>query len=203
LREEIMDVARDLFVREGYHNVSMRRIATQIEYSPTTIYLHFKDKAHLLHSISEGAFTSLADTLESMSGEEPLARLRDGCRAYITFGLDHPNHYRLLFMSPDSDPLEGIAPAPASRRAFDYLRRGVAACIEAEIFVLRDVETISQSIWCLLHGLTSLLITKTEFAWIDRETLIETTLETMLRGLTSPQPITTLRAEKDANDLFT
>ena len=51
LRGEILDAARDLFLREGYENVSMRKIAEKIEYSPTTIYLYFQDKADLLDCI--------------------------------------------------------------------------------------------------------------------------------------------------------
>ena len=53
LRQEILDAARDLFLREGYENVSMRKIAEKIEYSPTTIYLYFQDKADLLDCICE------------------------------------------------------------------------------------------------------------------------------------------------------
>ena len=44
LREEILEAARELFLKEGVENVSMRAIAKRIEYSPTTIYLYFKDK---------------------------------------------------------------------------------------------------------------------------------------------------------------
>ena len=43
LRQLILDAARELFVEEGYDAVTMRRIAEKIEYTPTTIYLHFKD----------------------------------------------------------------------------------------------------------------------------------------------------------------
>ena len=43
LRRQILSAARELFVNEGYENVSMRKIANKIEYSPTTIYLYFKD----------------------------------------------------------------------------------------------------------------------------------------------------------------
>ena len=48
LRQEILDAAREMFVEDGYENVSMRKIAEKIEYSPTTIYLYFRDKADLL-----------------------------------------------------------------------------------------------------------------------------------------------------------
>ena len=34
VRRAILDAARDLFVTEGYPNVSIRKIAERIEYSP-------------------------------------------------------------------------------------------------------------------------------------------------------------------------
>ena len=36
VRRKILDAAHELFVREGYDRVTMRRIAEAIEYSPTT-----------------------------------------------------------------------------------------------------------------------------------------------------------------------
>ena len=48
LRDEIVSAARDLFIHDGFENVSMRKIAEKIEYSTTTIYLYFQDKVDLL-----------------------------------------------------------------------------------------------------------------------------------------------------------
>jgi AcrR family transcriptional regulator len=58
-RQEILDAARDLFVNEGYENVSMRKIAEMVEYAPGTIYLHFKDKAEILDTLCEQTFQKL------------------------------------------------------------------------------------------------------------------------------------------------
>jgi AcrR family transcriptional regulator len=38
VRHAILEAARDLFVAEGYRNVSIRKIAERIEYSPAAIY---------------------------------------------------------------------------------------------------------------------------------------------------------------------
>jgi AcrR family transcriptional regulator len=53
VREEILDAARTLFVKEGYEHVSMRKIAEKVEYAPGTIYLYFRDKAEILDRICE------------------------------------------------------------------------------------------------------------------------------------------------------
>src|SRR5215472_4189832 len=100
LRLEILRAARDLFVHEGYENVSMRRIAEKIDYSPTTVYLHFVDKADLLFHICEETFAKLAAKGERLLAErtDPLTKLKQLGRSYIEFGLQHPDHYKLTFM---------------------------------------------------------------------------------------------------------
>src|SRR2546423_841925 len=102
----IMDAARELFVEEGFENVSMRRIAEKIEYSPTTIYLYFEDKLSLLYAICQETFAKLAKRLEAHGREsaDPVETLKKGCRAYIEFGLKHPNHYKLTFITLPQHP---------------------------------------------------------------------------------------------------
>src|SRR5208283_6230223 len=89
LRQEILDAASDLFGKEGFENVSMRKIAEKIEYSPTTIYLYFKDKADLLDCICEETFARLVRKQNSIDQAiaDPIERLKKGLRAYIEFGL--------------------------------------------------------------------------------------------------------------------
>ena len=51
VRRSILEAARDLFVSEGYQNVSLRKIADRIEYSPAAIYGYFPSKDDLsVHS---------------------------------------------------------------------------------------------------------------------------------------------------------
>jgi len=72
----------------------MRRIADRIEYSPTTIYLYFKDKAELLESIARKhsqADSALTKILEQPG--DPIERLKRGLLAYVEFGLENPHHY--------------------------------------------------------------------------------------------------------------
>src|SRR5438128_3863248 len=65
VRRKILDAAHDLFAREGYDRVTMRRIADAIEYSPTTIYNHFEDKDDLVQSLCEEDFARLLGALQA------------------------------------------------------------------------------------------------------------------------------------------
>ena len=102
LRQEILDAARRLFIKNGFENVSMRQVAEKIEYSPTTIYLYFEDKSALFRSICEETFGKLERELEAIrkADQDPARCLRKGAEAYIRFGLHYPHHYQLVFHDP-------------------------------------------------------------------------------------------------------
>ena len=102
VRRKILDAARELFATEGYENVTMRRIAEAIEYSPTTIYLHFEDKDDLVRALCHEDFGRL---LEAMRWRRRLRGPRRGASASSAAPTrasrsQNPNHYRFMFMTP-------------------------------------------------------------------------------------------------------
>lgn len=187
LRQVILDAARELFIEEGYESVSMRRIAEKIEYSPTTIYLYFEDKLSLLIAICQETFAKLAKKMELIGREadDPVANLKKGCRAYVEFGLKHPNHYKLTFIIHPQHPKDPDWKVEESMgmKAYEHLRASVAACIEQKIFRQTDVDAVSQMFWAAGHGVTSLLITMEHFPFVDKNQLIDMTLDTLIDGL--------------------
>lgn len=188
LREEILDAARELFVKEGYHQVSMRRIAEKIEYSPTTIYLHFKDKSELLHCLCEETLARLLRTFESLSDarSDPLTRLKKGLRAYIEFGLQNPNHYKVVFlMDHQHKPADRRYHGPDSsgRKAYRHLRSLVEECVKQKKFRKLEPEIVSQTLWAGIHGVTALLIVMGDFPWVKPGVLIDSVIETMAGSL--------------------
>jgi len=189
LRQEILDAASELFVKEGYENVSMRRIADKIEYSPTTIYLYFKDKTELLEQVCQETFSRLSRHLGRIMEQpaDPVERLKRGLLIYIKFGLENPHHYRATFMMPLP---EGFShekykqPDSPGMQAFDFLRRCVFDCIGAGKFRKVDPELVSQTFWAGIHGVTSLLITHDKgFPWVGREQVMHSMVDTLVEGV--------------------
>jgi len=188
LRQDILDAARELFIKEGYENVSMRRVAEKIEYSPTTIYLYFEDKASLLYAVCEETFAKLAKRMEAITleGDEPIEALRTGCRAYVDFGLKNPNHYKLTFINHPHHPGDDkrhLREGSMGMRAYGNLRAEVEACINAKKFRVTDVEAVTQMMWAGGHGITSLLISMPDFPWVKKTELIDLMIDTLINGL--------------------
>jgi AcrR family transcriptional regulator len=188
VRRDILDAASRIFAEEGYRRATMRRIAEEIEYSPTAIYLHFRNKDQLLQAVCEEAFSELAVTLERLRKRPatPLGYLRGCLRTYIDFGLSHRDQYIVAFMNPG----QGLGNAPFGRPigspAFDVLRESVRACAESGAIRTADVDTTAQALWAAVHGLTSLLITMQDVALAFRQALIEHTIDTLIAGLKTP-----------------
>ncbi|SFI81430.1 TetR/AcrR family transcriptional regulator [Thermoflavimicrobium dichotomicum] len=104
-REKVIQVARSLFVEEGYQYVTMRKIAHVLGYSHGTLYYHFKDKASLIHEILQQDFAHMREKMTQATQKqgEPISQLRTVIYTFIRFGIDHPHHYRLMFVEKDPD----------------------------------------------------------------------------------------------------
>ena len=191
LRQEILDAARELLVREGYEALSMRKVAERIDYSPTAIYLHFKDKQELVFSLCEETFARLVKELDTLEREypDPLVRLRKGLERYIQFGLNNPNHYIPTFVLPPPDDVKALKiadihdPQSMGMRALANLRDTIAAGVKAKKLRKMDPDVAARAAWAAIHGITSLLITYPAFPWGDRDAVIKGVLDALIDGL--------------------
>jgi len=190
LKREILNAARDLFVQDGYENVSMRRIAEKIDYSPTTVYLHFVDKADLLFHICEETFAKLVAQGDKLLAHkmDPLTKLKMFGRTYIEFGLKHPDHYKLTFMvQHEQDELEARYEKSMAQRAFGILRLCVQECISQGVFRRLDLSQTSQALWAGVHGITSLLIARPDFPWTDKDQTIDLLIDSLCAGFSKEE----------------
>ncbi|MFM0597820.1 TetR/AcrR family transcriptional regulator [Paraburkholderia dilworthii] len=116
LRERILDASRRIVMREGFAALSMRKIADAIEYSPATLYLHFASRDEIAQALCEEGYAQLLATFEPHARiADPAERLKALGRAYIAFGVEHPQTYRLIFMEDPS--YTGAALGGAARKA--------------------------------------------------------------------------------------
>src|SRR6185503_8770969 len=107
IRKRILEASMKLFVEEGFSNVSIRRIADIIEYSPTTIYLYFKDKDEIFYNLHEMGFQKLQEMNKNLDDiHNPLLRLHKMGENYIQFGIENREFYDLMFIQPE--PMEKL-----------------------------------------------------------------------------------------------
>lgn len=190
LRQEILDAARDILARQGYEQLSMRKVAERIEYSPTAIYLHFEDKRDLMFQVCEETFGKLVQDLASLHTEfrDPVVRLREGMRRYVTFGLRNPQHYLATFVTVPHEQTPEDAerynnPDSNGMRALGIMRATVADCVASRAFRTVDPDVTTRALWAALHGLTALLIQMPHFQWGVQAEVVDTLIDTLIEGL--------------------
>ena len=182
LRREILDAAREAFVRDGYEGVSMRQLAERIGCSHGNLYRHFKDKEALFDCLVEESFDRLADgmkrLIESDRGRDPVELVRTMGRAYVEFGLANPSIYEFAFLLRRPGQSAG-----KPHVAYQRLRSLVQRCLDEKRFRRVDVDAASQALWAAVHGITSLLILRPTFPWADRNKLIGQVVDAAVNGL--------------------
>ena len=185
-RGEILDAATRIFLTEGVEGATMRRIAAAVGVSPTALYVYFPDKDAILQAIAEATFAKLLAVLEaSQQGPgDTLEKFRAGLRSYVDFGLANPDAYRLTLMaSPRFQPGEHCPDIPSADHSFAILQRGVEDLMQAGYFRPDASEAVAETICACTHGITALLIIKSDFLGTDHEDLIQRVIDTTIAGL--------------------
>jgi AcrR family transcriptional regulator len=135
----ILDAARELFVAEGFQNVSIRKIAERIEYSPAAIYGYFPSKDDIFFALAEEGFRLLGDPSgvrhdPQLLGASPLERVRAIFWRLYEFSREQPQYFALMFVDRSvpriSREYERFAFA---REMKQHLVEEIRSCIDAGV----------------------------------------------------------------------
>lgn len=201
MTERIMDAAREMFVRDGYEAVTLRKIALAIQYSPGTIYQYFKDKRALVQTIIRKDALDLREhMINCLEGDDPVEQISELARRYALWGISHPNHYRLMNVPPpawseENHEVHKRENAPLEHEVLSVLTVVVTEGIRRGQLKEKysDPALVAATLWAGIHGVVLLEISTTsktralaggrDTAFADRfNTLTEVFLDGFLRG---------------------
>ncbi|MCP4402104.1 MAG: TetR/AcrR family transcriptional regulator [bacterium] len=173
IRALVLHKAKKLFLQLGYHNITMRKIAEEIGYTPGTIYLYFTSKEEILYELHNEGFRLLYHYKMSMldSGVSgALDRLTKGGKTYIAFALENPEYYEVMFNMPEPrDYMDGLVNEKHHRRdlsidyamrSYEFLKQGIQQCQEEGYLKGVDSDIATFLFWSTIHGIVSLTIRK-------------------------------------------
>lgn len=195
VRERILDAALEVFAAAGAEGVTMRALADAVEYSPPVLYAHFRDKDAIIQELCHRQLRSLAKVFGTFGALDPVERLRRIGYTYADFAVDHPSHFRFLFLTPhtfgDDDQIEKDDP---ERNAYAFLKQTVKDGLAANVFrpEYTDAEEIAQMCWASAHGLVALQTTKGSNGWVDwrdARTTAHRLIDVALTGLMKPEAL--------------
>jgi AcrR family transcriptional regulator len=188
LRERILDAARRIVVREGFGALSMRKIADAIEYSPATLYLHFESRDAIAHALCAEGYAQLLATFEPLVAiADPAERLKAIGRAYVAFGVAHPETYRLIFMEDPSYTGAALVGGEGADRAdtadhsddeaFRLMVESIAALrAEGRLRAGPDDQVCAEAFWATMHGIVALHLTCPVFPRAPLDAVVDAAL---------------------------
>jgi len=178
----ILVTARKSFIEEGFENFSLRGLAQRIGYSPAAIYRYFKSKNEIFACLTAESFDLLIKASSSVvpdPDEDTVSVLKRGMHAYVAFGLNNPDHYRIAFLLDGGESNGPQRP----RAAYEALRARIRRCIESGRMFPADTDLLAQSLWAAVHGITSLLVQRRSFPWVARNELVDRVIDSAVDAL--------------------
>ena len=184
-RRTILDAAEQLLPEVGHDAFSIRRLVAQCGYSAPTIYHYFGDKAGLIEALLEERL--LAELIETQRAvphaEDPVVEARARFQAFVRWGVERPNQYRLLTLPRAQD----APPLPSSEEALALLQSPYERLVAAGRLAQEDVEAVGQAVWACLHGLIALPGIRPDVEWAPD--LVDRSIEALLTGWLSDDSV--------------
>jgi AcrR family transcriptional regulator len=152
IQKLILDTANTLFSKGGLDNISIRKIADIIEYSPATIYLHFEDKDEIINYLRDKSIDDFLKKLEEYSFiKDYFGRLKNLSSSWVDFAISDPQKYQLIFIN--NAKIE-------DDRIFEYISQIVLQTISENRIQRMPVKEGTIMLISFLHGLSHMFMTK-------------------------------------------
>lgn len=187
LRDEILAAAEALLIATNDESaLSIRAIAAAVGVTPPSIYLHFADRTELVFAVCERHWLQLEEAMEDAAAgvADPIERIRRRGEAYLRFGTEHPEHYRILMMSrPDDTPQRFTDERLAGTAGIEVVAADLQQAIDAGLLPAQDAREAAILLWMAVHGMVALLIAKPDFPFPPVEDLFDHFYRLTVAGL--------------------
>lgn len=151
LRQELLDGAMALIVREGYEALSMRRLADEIGVSSAAPYHHFPDRRALLIAVAvEGYRMMFESSMAGVDSQNPREILRGLLLNFLRFASRNRRLFTLMYES--ELVRDEMDPAIQAEQDQGYRRLAVIMQDAAPDLPERERAIRSATLWCAVFG---------------------------------------------------
>ena len=185
LRNEILQVSKDLLIKEGFSKMSMRRIAGRANVTATSIYLHFENKDDLLLTLIEESIRKLKQALLDVVDEEYglIDQLEILAETYINYALDHPQEYEIIYMvMPEEMPKYPKDKFRDVRSAYELIADIISESEHKVYIEVEDSLISAYTFWAQLHGVVSVILSRRLDTRIPQSKFIEQAIDHIIKG---------------------
>lgn len=139
----------------GAEHVSLRAVAAAVRVSPSAAYHHFADKEALMEAVRARGFVQLNEFILCQVSVDsdlshPLELMRHSANAYISFAVDHPHLFHVMF--------KGRA-APLRPEYIESSVVSTLSRLQSEYgFAQEDAHLLETVLIASVHGIAALVI---------------------------------------------
>ncbi|CDO58811.1 Transcriptional regulator, TetR family [Candidatus Phaeomarinobacter ectocarpi] len=190
MRDRIKRAARDLFARDGYEGVSMRKLAAAAGCAPAALYAYFPNKRAVLRVLWEDIFGELGNELRQAiaTHHDPLAQLHTLMTTTIRFWLERPDDFRAIFLiqdEPQGPDGTYFADEAGAMSSLGLIREVAGTAVDAGLLRIHDPDRITSICIASINGTALNLITIPEYDWGETQAVIDDITNTIIDGLKS------------------
>ncbi|WP_019230033.1 TetR/AcrR family transcriptional regulator [Sedimentibacter sp. B4] len=181
MRELIISAAKEIIAKEGFDNLSIRKIANKIEYSPAIIYHYFKDKDEIMNQVMKNGYMRIISAITKSADEDlkPSDKLKRISRDYIEEALSMPDEFLAAQLNQSPYALKHTSSLYRGASKEKPALTALCKCLKEIYTNLNDeqIELKSQMIVVSTFGLIVKLVIEKELDEEQRQRLIETFIE--------------------------
>lgn len=179
MKELILSAANEIVVAEGFEKLSIRKIASSIEYSPSLIYHYFKDKDQIINALMERGYQKIVMAVSSAKRENtsPELYLEAMMRNYIDVALSMPDEFMAAHLNSSPEAVKQTSSlfegATGKKIALSKLYQCIRELNEGKEMDERSLELTTQLITVSTIGLIIKLIIEEDIGEEQRQKLKE------------------------------
>jgi AcrR family transcriptional regulator len=171
----ILQLARSMIVQDGYHGLSMDRIAEAMEYSKGTIYLHFPNKEDILIALVNQTMERRLDLFRRAAAfrgrsRERITAVGAACEVFFAVDPDHiqiENTIRISSVREKTSEKRRLCLESCEARCCEVVRGVIRDAVAAGDLRLSEdygVEDLGFGLWSIAFGGYSIAATSPSLA---------------------------------------
>ncbi len=179
IRQAILDTALEIGIKEGFEEVSIRKIIKQMNYSTGVVYHHFKDKQEIINAIEtaqtqwlHGQIKELLDPNKDIAAEMETVFYRITRLAY-----EEPEKYNLIVLHKYSRRNAG------KPQWISHLSKRLKSGMDTGLIRRLEPEKAAFSIWSSFLGFSLMISTHMDLTWEQAEEMFQIQLNVILKGV--------------------
>lgn len=160
LKNALIQAGIEILSKDGVNALSLRKAARKAGVSHAAPYAHFADKQALIAAIATDGHRKIYEKIARIMEQfpaDPLRQLVETAWAYVEFGFEEPDHFKITFSGAVEKEREYPALVEMTQKNFAVVRQLIARCQAAGILNPGEPDLIAVGVWGLVHGFVSLI----------------------------------------------